>query len=100
MKITERISLEKDGDYFKLTEVRESKLMDSNRKYTGEVGEKTAFLGSFSTVYQALIHIIQSDYDIEEDLISQYKELVSLIDAKADDIKRDFRTEVKTVITR
>lgn len=94
MKITEKLHLRKSGGYFKLTELQMVEPKDpSKASYEREIN-----VCNFSTVYQSLTHLIKTDYNIEEDLLSQFKELIKLIDEKSDLIKKEFRTEVLAVI--
>ena len=82
MKITENVHLEKSGQYFRLVEKNE-KGRDINVR-------------EFGTVYQALQAIIEYDYDLDGDLLQQFEILIEWIDKSKEDIKRQFRVEVKT----
>ena len=82
MKITERVHLEKSGQYFRLLEKNE-KGKDINVR-------------EFGTVYQALQVIIESDYDLDKPLKEQLTELVKAIDMNKDKIRDNFKIEVKT----
>jgi len=82
MKITNTTHLEKSGQYFRLVEKNE-KGRDINVR-------------EFGTVYQALQAIIESDYDLDQQLSTQLKTLVQAIEMNKDRIKDQFRTEVKT----
>ena len=91
MRITENTYLEKSGNYFRLTEKGLSK-----PKNGGEPKEVDLNVREFGTVYQALQHIIESDYDIEEDLQKQFIGLLESIEKAKEVIKQEFRIEVRT----
>lgn len=97
MKITSNVYLEKSGQYFRLVE----KGMSNPKKDSGnEPKEIDINVREFGTVYQALQALIEYDYDLDAesiiDLKDQLMELVSLIDYQKENIKKEFRTEVKT----
>lgn len=91
MKITERVHLEKSGQYFRLVEKGLSK-----PKNGGEPKEIDINVREFGTVYQALQVIIESDYDLDKPLKEQLTELVKAIDMNKDKIRDNFRIDVKT----
>ncbi len=90
MKITDNLHLENSGRYFRLVEKRIAKRRGLDTEVDHEPRE-------FGTVYQALQHIVEADYDVDKDLLEQFKSIIEWIDKAKEDIKRDFRIEVKTV---
>ena len=67
----------------------------SKDKTTGEEFQRNKDIAHYGTVYQALQALIRSEYDIEKDLIKQFKDLVSLIKEAEQEIKNTFKLEVK-----
>ena len=96
LKITDRIYLRQDGNNVAIFEKAEVNKVDSNKKPTGETYIKNKDIAYCGTVYQALQNLLRSEYDIEKDLLLQFKELVASIDKAEIDIKNRFRIEVKT----
>ena len=91
LKITDRVYLKQDGNNVTIFERVLAKKKDSEETYIKE--KDISYCG---TIYQAIQHLIRSEYDIEEDLIVQFKEWISLINKAEEDIKKTFRLEVKT----
>ncbi len=90
MKITDNLYLENSGQFFKVVEkgvsinnkTKEETIVDKNPR-------------EFGTVYQALQYIVSADYDVNEDLLCQFQELMDKIDYAKEEIINSFRVEVK-----
>ncbi len=91
MKITENLHLENSGQYFRLVE----KGIATSKK-DGSTKEVDKNAREFGTVYQALNHIIESDYDVDKPLLDQFRQLLTCINDAKVEIKKNFRIEVKT----
>jgi len=91
MKITDNVHLEKSGQYFRLVEKGLSQPKNGGEPKVIDINVR-----EFGTVYQALQAIIEYDYDLDKDLEYQIIELVKCIYTAREQIKKDFRTEVKS----
>lgn len=94
-KLSEDIYLKQDGYNVTVFEKVEVNKLDSNKKPTGDTYLKDRDIAYCGTVYQALQHIVRFNYDIEEDLLLQFRNLIMLIDSAEEDIKNRFSLEVK-----
>ena len=90
MKITDILYLENSGQYFRLVE--KGIATSKNDGSTKEVDKNPR---EFGTLYQAITHIIESDYDLSIDLFNQFDLLIRQIGDAKEDIKREFKTVVK-----
>ena len=88
MNITDNLTLENSAHGFKLIQWQDGKRNGVPCKVEKSVRE-------YGTIYQALISILNTDYDVEHGLKEQFRELCDLIEAKESEIKEKFRIEVR-----
>ena len=97
LQLMDNLFMKQDGYNVTLFEKTIANKLGDDRKPTGETYVKTKDIAYFGTVYQALQYIVKSQYDISEDLLDQFKNIITLIDNAEEDIKNRFRIEVKKV---